>query len=139
MLSIIRAFADHRKKQTSGSSFLFLIDEAELHLRPKAQRLLKEALLDIAKTDQVLITTHSSVLVTNPYKNECLIKAEKIDSITQFALINEIEKSDVIFELLGGSPYDLFLPHNFLVVEGKSEYEFIKILWENFMGKIVKA
>ena len=55
MLSIIQAFADFRKKQSVGSSFLFLIDEAELHLHPSAQRLLKQALIDISKTDQVML------------------------------------------------------------------------------------
>ncbi len=38
MLAIIQAFADFRRRQSSGSSFLFLIDEAELHLHPSAQK-----------------------------------------------------------------------------------------------------
>ena len=62
MLSIIQAFADYRREKSGGGTFLFLIDEAELHLHPSAQRALKKALLDISKTDQVLINTHSSVL-----------------------------------------------------------------------------
>jgi len=45
MLSIIQAFADYRKQQTGGGSFLFMIDEAELHLHPSAQRALKKALI----------------------------------------------------------------------------------------------
>ncbi len=65
MLSIIQAFADYRKKQTGGGSFLFMIDEAELHLHPTAQRALKKALIDICETDQVLVNTHSSVLVVD--------------------------------------------------------------------------
>ena len=36
-----------------------------------------------------------------------------------------IDKLDIIFELLGGSPHDLLLPRNFLIVEGKSEYELL--------------
>ena len=42
MLAIIQSFADFRKNQLGGGSFLFLIDEAELHLHPSAQRALKK-------------------------------------------------------------------------------------------------
>lgn len=125
MLSIIQAFADFRKQQATGSSFLFLIDEAELHLHPSAQRLLKQALIDISETDQVMINTHSSVLVVDEHSRQKIFRVEKIDRITQFSEVAEVEKQDVIFELLGGSPHDLLLPRNFLVVEGKSEYELI--------------
>jgi len=63
MLSIIQAYSDFRKQnEDAGKSFLFFIDEAELHLHPKAQRQLKEVLYDLSKdTDQVFINTHSSV------------------------------------------------------------------------------
>ncbi len=132
MLSIIQAFADFRKQQATGSSFLFLIDEAELHLHPSAQRLLKQALIDISETDQVMINTHSSVLVVDEHERQKLFRVEKTDRVTQFSEIAEIEKQDVIFELLGGSPHDLLLPRNFLVVEGKTEYELITHIIKRF-------
>jgi putative ATP-dependent endonuclease of OLD family len=125
MLAIIQAFADFRKRQSNGSSFLFLIDEAELHLHPSAQRLLKRALEDISVSDQVMLNTHSSVLVVDEAEDQRLFKVEKEAKVTQVTAITEVEKPDVIFELLGGSPYDLLLPKNFLIVEGKSEYELI--------------
>jgi putative ATP-dependent endonuclease of OLD family len=125
MLSIIQAFADFRKKQSVGSSFLFLIDEAELHLHPSAQRLLKQALIDISKTDQVMLNTQSSVLVVDEHENQKLFKVEKVDRKTQITEVGPIDKLDIIFELLGGSPHDLLLPRNFLIVEGKSEYELL--------------
>lgn len=125
MLAIIQAFADFRKRQSSGSSFLFLIDEAELHLHPSAQRLLKNALEDISKSDQVMLNTHSSVLVVDDSEHQKLFKVEKEQKITGICEVDEVQKIDIIYELLGGSPYDLLLPRNFLIVEGKSEYEFI--------------
>lgn len=42
------------------------------------------------------------------------------------------EKPSVVYELLGGSPADLLLPSNFLIVEGKSEYEFISRVTSRF-------
>lgn len=67
MLAILQAYADFRKENEDvGKSFLFFIDEAELHLHPTAQRKLKNVLLDLAKGgDQVFINTHSSVLVAD--------------------------------------------------------------------------
>lgn len=125
MLAIIQAFANFRKKQSSGSSFLFLIDEAELHLHPSAQRLLKKALEDISISDQVMLNTHSSVLVVDNSAGQKLFKVEKVSKKTEITPVEDVEKVDVIFDLLGGSPYDLLLPKNFLIVEGKSEFELL--------------
>lgn len=132
MLSIIQAFADHRRKKDGGGSFLFLIDEAELHLHPSAQRSLKRALKDIAHADQVFVNTHSSVLLVDDDKNQNIFKVEKSSGVTSINLIAQVEKIDVIFDLLGGSPADLLLPKNFLIVEGKSEFEFLSLIIKRF-------
>ena len=132
MLSIIQAFADYRKKQTGGGTFLFMIDEAELHLHPSAQRALKKALLDICTTDQVLVNTHSSVLVVDNNELQKIFRVEKSNGITDIKEVGDLEKINIIFELLGGSPADLLLPRNFLIVEGKSEFEFITIIIKRF-------
>ena len=132
MLSIIQAFADYRKKESGGGTFLFMIDEAELHLHPSAQRALKRALLDISKTDQVLVNTHSSVLVVDENDGQQIFRVEKTKGITEITAIQEVEKIDIIFELLGGSPADLLLPRNFLIVEGKSEFVFLSDVIKRF-------
>jgi len=135
MLSIIQAFADYRKKQAGGGTFLFMIDEAELHLHPSAQRALKKALLDICATDQVLMNTHSSVFVVDDHELQKIFKVEKTSGITEVEEVDDLKKIDIIFDLLGGSPADLLLPRNFLIVEGKSEFEFIKIIIKRFYGE----
>lgn len=125
MLSIIQAFADYRKQQTGGGSFLFMIDEAELHLHPSAQRSLKKALIDISGTDQVIVNTHSSVLVVEDGPTQCLFRVEKNQGVTYIEKMESIDKVNVVFDLLGGSPTDLLLPRNFLIVEGKSDFAFL--------------
>jgi len=57
MLAIIKTYSDYRReKDELGKSFVFLIDEAELHLHPTAQRQLKEALILLAENgDQVFV------------------------------------------------------------------------------------
>lgn len=139
MLSIIQTFADFRKHQSGGGSFLFLIDEAELHLHPSAQRSLKKALLDLALTDQVFVNTHSSVLVVDDHSTQTIYKVEKTQGVTTINLAGEFERMDIVFDLLGGSPSDLFLPRNFLIVEGRSDYEFLMGIIKRFYADELKG
>jgi putative ATP-dependent endonuclease of OLD family len=137
MLAIIQAYADYRKsREDAGKSFLFFIDEAELHLHPTAQRKLKEVLLALsAKLDQVFINTHSSVFVVDEHPSQKIYKVEKEDSVTHFMYVDQMDKPYIVFELLGGSPSDLLLPRNFLIVEGPSEFEFLTRVIKRFYSE----
>lgn len=123
MLAILKTYSDYRRESDElGKRFLFLIDEAELHLHPTAQRQLKLALMDLVKNgDQVFINTHSSVLVTDEDEDQTLWRVEKVDGATGIKKIEGRDKPELVYELLGGSPADLLFPRNFLVVEGASE------------------
>ena len=134
MLAIIQAYSDFRKQNDDiGKSFLFFIDEAELHLHPTAQRNLKNVLLELSSTiDQVFINTHSSVLVADDHINQQIFKVEKTNKETCIDTIGEFDKPYIIYELLGGSPSDLLLPRNFLIVEGTSEVEFLSLIIKRF-------
>lgn len=127
MLAIIKTYSDYRKENDElGKRFVFLIDEAELHLHPTAQRQLKNALIVLAENgDQVLINTHSSVLVTDDHPKQSLYRVWKKDLATVIDRIGPAEKPQVIYELLGGSPSDLLFPNNFVIVEGRSEFELL--------------
>lgn len=127
MLAILQAYADFRKENEDlGKSFLFFIDEAELHLHPTAQRKLKSVLLELSRgEDQVFINTHSSVLVVDEHEHQKIFRVEKNDRVTTITMIHKNEKPYIIYELLGGSPADLLLPKNFLIVEGKTEFELL--------------
>lgn len=133
MLSIIQAYADFRKQNDIAKKFIFLIDEAELHLHPSAQRALKRALLDISEGgDQVFVNTHSSVLVADEDQKQSVFKVEKIDKKTEIIKADEVVKMNIIYDLLGGSPSDLLLPANFLIVEGQAEFHFLDIIIRRF-------
>lgn len=126
MLAIIQAYADYRRENENIKNFIFLIDEAELHLHPTAQRSLKNALIGLAaEGDQVMLTSHSSVLIADEIENQKLFKVEKSQGITDIRTISDIEKPTVVYDLLGGSPADLLLPRNFLLVEGTSDKLFL--------------
>lgn len=146
MLAIIQAYADFRKSNDDlGKSFLFFIDEAELHLHPTAQRKLKDVLYTLSNNnDQVFINTHSSVFVADNYENQSILKVEKLEGQTEFELTTDLDKPYVVFELLGGSPSDLLLPKNFLIVEGQSEFELLTRVIKRFYAdkpniQIIKA
>lgn len=146
MLAIIQAYADFRKLNDDvGKSFLFFIDEAELHLHPTAQRKLKNVLHTLSQDiDQVFINTHSSVFVADSYPNQSILKVEKCNGETEIEVTNDFDKPYIIFELLGGSPSDLLLPKNFLIVEGQSEFELLTRVIKRFYSdkpviQIIKA
>lgn len=134
MLAIIQAYADYRRLHDDlGKSFLFFIDEAELHLHPSAQRKLKYVLHTLSSNnDQVFINTHSSVFVADNFTGQTIFKVEKIDGETEIEKATDTEKPAIVFELLGGSPADLLLPKNFLIIEGQSEFEFLSRVINRF-------
>ncbi len=134
MLAIIQAYADYRKRNDDlGKSFIFFIDEAELHLHPMAQRKLKNVLHILSQdTDQVFINTHSSVFVADDYDDQTIFRVEKSSGQTSMAVCPASEKPYVVYELLGGSPGDLLLPQNFLIIEGQSEFEFLTRVIQRF-------
>ncbi len=134
MLAILQTYADFRRKgEASGKRFLFLIDEAELHLHPTAQRHLKNALREIAAGgDQVFINTHSSVLVADDFPTQTIFCVEKTNMKSCVSLVSPADKAGIIYDLLGGSPADLLLPKNFLIVEGRSDQIYIKALIDRF-------
>lgn len=136
MLSILQAYSDFRKEREDiGKSFLFFIDEAELHLHPTAQRHLKRVLLDLAgRGDQVFINTHSSVLVVDEHEHQRVFRVEKVDRETGIADVGRTEKASIVYDLLGGTPGDLLLPKNFMIVEGKSEVAFLTEIISRFYG-----
>lgn len=133
MLAIIQTYADYRRENENIKNFIFLIDEAELHLHPTAQRKLKNSLIELSNQgDQIIITSHSSVLIADDFDKQSCFKVEKNDKVTDIKSILGTEKKDVVYDLLGGSPADLLLPRNFLLVEGTSDKLFIDKIIQNF-------
>lgn len=133
MLAIIQAYSDFRRDNDTGKSFLFFIDEAELHLHPTAQRNLKNVLHDLSQQeDQVFVSTHSSVLVADDLPGQMILAVEKFEGRTLIEETAKHQKPYIVYELLGGSPADLLLPKNFIIVEGQSELELLSRIINRF-------
>ncbi len=135
MLAIIQTYADYRRENENIKNFIFLIDEAELHLHPTAQRNLKNALIELSQQgDQIIITSHSSVLIADDIDNQKCFRVEKNDKITDIQSVSHMEKQNVIYDLLWWSPADLLLPRNFLLVEWTSDKAFLDIIIQRFFS-----
>ncbi len=63
--------------QQGNKQLIILIDEPELHLHPSLQENFVQVLLEFAKSAQVILTTHSPLLVKHLYSND-YIKAKII-------------------------------------------------------------
>lgn len=141
MLSIIQAYADYRKENGIARNFVFLIDEAELHLHPSAQRSLKRALKDIVENGgQVFINTHSSIFANEKFNKQKIFTVKKSNGKSEVVEItSEQQRLDSVYQLLGGSPSDLLLPSNFIIVEGQAEYNFLSKIIERFYSDNAKC
>ena len=54
----------------SGKKLIILIDEPELHLHPRLQEKFVDFILEISKESQVILTTHSPLLIKQLAYNE---------------------------------------------------------------------
>lgn len=69
-LALLQVYAEelaHDEERDQTKPFYLFIDEPELCLHPKGQTKLLEALLEISKTKQVFLTTHSPYFLATPY------------------------------------------------------------------------
>jgi hypothetical protein len=69
-LALLQVYAEelaHDEEQGQTKPFYLFIDEPELCLHPKGQTKLLEALLEISKTKQVFLTTHSPYFLVTPH------------------------------------------------------------------------
>ena len=95
-LALLQVYAeelarDEERGQTKP--FYLLIDEPELCLHPKGQTKLLEALLEISKTKQVFLTTHSPYFLVTPYLSNVglfIFRKEGISNIVEDASLEKM-------------------------------------------------
>jgi|CXWL01.1.fsa_nt_gi ABC-type multidrug transport system ATPase subunit len=107
---------------TSKDINLVLIDEPELALEARSQRVLKELFLEAAEQGKmIVVATQSHIFLNKQKADNNLI----VDSSSGETAINRIadrsQLLDITYGMLGNSLEDLFFPSNFLIVEGSSD------------------
>ena len=123
---------------------LFLLEEPELYLYPKLEKQISRFICDIAKGNQVFLTTHSHMSIVN-FKKDSLFKIYR-EKETKYSLpvtkIQIIDSSLEVMKLLG---YDItyLLGKEYLIfVEGKEDqkaYEYLvnKIFGDKYQSKFM--
>lgn len=115
VFAILAAMTDQRLR-------VLLIDEPEISLEPRLQRRLRDLLIEYALESEraVLVATHSHLFLAPRLEQNSVVE-RRGEEVFVRPLESEHDKLDLVFRLLGNSPDDLFLPTNYVVVEGASD------------------
>lgn len=123
ILSLLQAYNDVFKEKGN----IFLIEEPELYLHPELQIKMSEILYEISKTNQVIYTTHTTMMTNNiNVSNIRKVKYENSESIYELTTIDEIIKE------LGYSTKDILNVDFVFLLEGKQDVDRIKLILEKF-------
>ena len=107
---------------TSPDIKYLLIDEPELSLEARAQKVLKELLLEASSDGKtILIATQSHIFLNKADVGRNYVLNNRSGQIEVNKLTSKDELLNLTFNLLGNSLEDLFSPSNFLIVEGSSD------------------
>jgi AAA domain, putative AbiEii toxin, Type IV TA system len=102
---------------------LLLIDEPEQSLEAGVQKLLRDLFYQVSSEHgkQIIVTTHSHLFLNRRdfASNYAVSKTNGQVSVNRVASMAELY--DITFRMLGNSVEDLFLPYNYMVVEGMSD------------------
>ena len=109
-----------------------LIDEPELGLEPVVQRRLMRLFQGIARQDgglphkRIVLATHSHLFLDRvEIGNNRKVSIDVDGTVLVDPVKSTAELHQIVFNLLGNAPEDLFLPRAILVVEGRSDREFL--------------
>lgn len=136
--SFLSAFSEYERKDPP---VVILLDEPAVGLHARAQadflRFIEERL---TKRSQVIYTTHSPFMV-QPGKLERVRLVEDRGKETGSVVANDVltRDRDTLFPLQGALGYDLvqhlFVAENNVVVEGTSDYAYLKLISDFLSGK----
>ena len=94
-LALLQVYAEelaHDEERGQTKPFYLFIDEPELCLHPKGQTKLLEALLEISKTKQVFLTTHSPYFLVTPHLSNVGLFIFRKDGISNTVEDASLEK-----------------------------------------------
>lgn len=114
---------------------VLLIDEIEQGLEPyRLRSLISELKNQVTKTGQIIITTHSPVVLTECAASELVVVQSKKGNTQVFYFD---KKEDKVYKQLQGQirrDADAFLCKALIVCEGKTEYGFVKA-FDDFLAE----
>lgn len=123
-------------RRLSARGGILLIDEPEVHLHPTLQRAVLSIVETVAQRAQVWMTTHSPKLVAEAPLDAVLhmIPASPTTS-NQFIRVSKEAERSQLFDDLGMHPIDLLQNDLLLVVEGRSDEKYLKMLFPRELAR----
>jgi len=118
VLAILQAFEERRKQGA-----ILLIEEPEMFLHPQMQRSLYKTLREIAKTNQVIYTTHSPHFVSVPEYHEVVVVRKGVagTAVQLSELPQDAKRKEKLIKELDPERNELFFATRLLLVEGDTE------------------
>lgn len=112
---------------------LICIDEADLHLHPQAQRRFNQILTELSKTNQIILTTHSPIFISQmDIFDLILLKKNSSTHSLQLSSDCPLDKNIVKRELNEFNSEMLFAD-SVILVEGMSEKIILSYISNNWM------
>ena len=99
---------------------ILLIEEPEVYLHSKFQKKLVKILLDYGKSNQIFITTHSSIILNSLADYASVYQVWHDGSQSQIKLVQDNDFSS-IYNDLGIKPSDYLMSNGILFLEGKTD------------------
>ncbi|TGZ16242.1 hypothetical protein DV517_12150 [Streptomyces sp. S816] len=124
-------------RRLSASGGVLLLDEPEQHLHPTLQAALFEAMKELADRAQVIVVSHSTNLISTVPVSGLLevrsVSESKANQITR--LTAQPNKMSLLAEL-GLTPAQLLQADGLLVVEGKTDQQFLSAALPVEVGRV---
>ena len=129
MLSLLETYAQAKEREPG----LVLVEEPEIFLHPKMQKVAGDILYQLSKKNQVMFSTHSSNLLAN-------FSSRQIRQIVleEDGYSGVCEKTDIsaILDDLGYSAGDLMNVNFVFIVEGKQDKSRLPLLLRRYYSEI---
>lgn len=132
MLSLLETYAQ-RKGQHPG---IIIVEEPELFLHPKLQKISGDVLYRLSRTNQVIFSTHSPNLL--PDFNSRQIRQVVLDE-NGFSAMRKYTDISVILDDLGYSANDLMNVDFVFIVEGKQDKSRLPLLLRKYYSEMYDA
>lgn len=124
LFRITETFKDHKKPLEARG--LLLIDEVDLHLHPKWQRMLLDFIDAKLPNFQVVATTHSPLTAQQANTGELFALKRNDDNVVEIVPFNGSPKSLLVNQLLMTPIFGLETDESFEIQKAKEEYEILK-------------
>ena len=126
-LLMISVLAKTKKLQNT----LLLVDEAEINLHPSGARDLRDELINIAKTNYVVYSTHSIFMIDpSNQSRHYIVKKEQEITTVDIAKESNLKDEEVLYNALGFSVFS-FLNKKNIIFEGWRDKQLFQKYIEN--------